>query len=40
MKKLHEAREGIILKMFGLQTQKFCTRMGGEKLGYITVNTV
>ena len=32
--------KGISFKMFGLQTQKFCPRMGGEKLGYITVNTV
>ena len=32
--------KGISFKMFGLRTQKFCPRMGGEKLGYIAVNTV
>ena len=40
MKNLNEARESIILKMFGLQTEKFYTMMGREKLRYIMVNRI
>ena len=32
--------KGIILKISGLQTEKFYARMGREKLRYITVNTI
>ena len=31
--------KGTILKIFGLQTEKFYTTIGREKLGYIIVNT-
>ena len=40
LKKLNEARKGIILKMFGPQMGKVYTQMGREKLRYIIGYTI
>ena len=40
MKKLMRQGKGIILTMFGLQVDKFYTRMGQKKLRYIIIYTI
>ena len=40
LKKLNEARKGIILKMFGPQMGNVYTQMGREKLRYIIGDTI